>query len=350
MTARIWVVALLVLAGCPGSGPGDDPAPDVRLLDGFGFRWQERPHRINKIGAGLDGAAGVLTLEGGSWADGQEASDAATHSLHHTAFSSDQVVIHHGETPLLTLAGSPSQAATAETQVSVPLAEAGLAACSQFAVVLRGFDLDTDLTHEDGYTTRGIGARVKDASAAEGVLTFTARLRIEAGAVPDRIQDLASYGATGRVRYTVIGLLSGAVTAKSHGYTLSYPAGVDPSQEHATAGQQTVVIQGTPGLAAGAVGLTGFDFRLNPDTSLYPGRYMREISVRDYDFAYASGTGALTFKCDGYFSNSGPVTWALENEFSASFVLIQVASGTVVHQSHEGTQTAVQTWVGLDPQ
>lgn len=338
---RYAAVALaLFLAGCPGSGDGADPGGATagsvesgsEFFQGFGFRWKIRPHRINRIGVA------PLAFQGGSWADGQEASDTATWTHDTAAVSSPYVLAWTGETGALALEGSfPDDAAVVEETVTHSISALGLSAATKFAVLLRGFDLDTDVTHEDGYTTRGLSAQVKNVSVSGDALKFTARLRLEAAPVPDRVQKLGSYGSTGRLRYTVVGLTEGDVTHGSRSSTLEYPAGVAPEQESATASQQSVTLQGGAGHALGFAALTGFDIVLNPDVSLWPGRYLREIRVRLHDFEYDAAAGKMKLKCDGYYSNSGPVTWALVHRFKATFALVQAPSGTVSTSTSTGT-------------
>lgn len=340
---RIFALGLAVLWGgsCQEDLAVPPPSP-WSLLDGFGFRWQQRPHRVNKIGARVEGEEGRLTLEGGSWASGEEATDQADYQLDYSTLVSDPLKTYEGTSPVLTLKGTRTKAAQAQFKVFLDLETIGLSGCTKFAVLLRGFDFDTDVTHKDGYTVRGIGVRLHNVVVSEDSISFVAWMRLEAGAVPDRDQDLENYGSSGRVHYAVVGLTEGAVKDQTHGYVLSYPAGISPTQTHASASEQTVTIQGQPGYSLGAVGWTGFDFRLNPDADDFPGRYMREIQVRNYGFQYDAGSGQMKFQFDGYFSNSGPISWALVNDVQGYFVLIQCV-GSGGHFSKTGEASAVET-------
>lgn len=310
------------------------------VLEGFGFRWDARPHRINKVGAALDETQAALTLQGGSWADGSAASDSPHWQLGYASVTSPNLLFVHGETATLTLVGDP---ASATTRVSVP--RALMPGATSYAVYLRGFDLDTDATHQDGYTVQGLGAEVGNLVIGDDDLSFDARLTIDAGAVPDRIQHLPGYRATGTVQYTVVGIVDGASSSTSVSSTSRYPAGIlDPPRPHAP---QAVTIAGQPGLDLGFAALTGFQFRLNPDALLFPGRYMREISVGASDFNYIPSTGQMDFTYDGYFSNSGLVSWGLVSEFDASFVLVQAAEGTIEHATASGPASGPVTVVPL---
>ena len=156
------------------------------------------------------------------------------------------------------------------------------------------------------------------------LLTFDVWARMEADMVPDRIQHLETYGAWIIVDYTVVGVHEGAITRGSHNYELFYEEGVEPDHPHASPDVQRVEIAGSPGLAGGFVGIEGFNLALNQDFVIYPGRYMRAVNVMVYDFDYRPADGIMTFYCDGYYSNSGLVSYELNNEFSIDFALIQV--------------------------
>ncbi|GEM_PF-3433222 len=349
-------LAPLFLFGCT-----EEPPTQAFLLDGFGFRWEKRPHRVNKLGVKLGDMIpydkGLLgrscaTLEGGSWATGEEGSDSANHCVAVTALSSSKLRFHHGQISELKLWGSKTAPAEATETITLALDSIALSGCTQFAVLLRGFDLDTDLTHEFGYTVQGMAAGVGQANLAASTLRFTVRLRIVAGEVPDRSQKLAKYGATGRVYYTVVGLVNGVVTGQNHGYTLVYAPGIFPLQPSASNSQQAVTIQGAPGFNLATVGLTEFDFTLNSGESKYPGRYLREIRVRNHDFSYEASTGVMKFKCDGLFSNSGGVSWGLKNSFRAGFVLLQVSdpNGRLVRlfRTEEQNETEICTPLSVE--
>ncbi len=350
MIRRILLSLSLALSGCPGSSTGSSTGvvagtADGVLLQGFGFRWKTRPHRINELGVELSGSKGCLRIQGGSWADGQEGSDQAELSLFTAQIASEGIQVIHGSTPWSTLTGTKGQPAAATESVTLSLTSLGLGSAQQVAVLLRGFELDTSVTHEDGYTTRGFGVRIVDASVSGETLAFSAWMRLEAGAVPDRIQNLASYGSKARVHYAVVGLSAGAVSSKIVEYTLKYPAGVSPTQPHASESLQSVSIQGAPGYGLGIVGLAGFDFTLNPNVSVWPGRYLREVAVRLHGFEYEVASGEMKLKCDGYFSNSGPVTWELTNQFSADLILIQMPSGSASIASKSADQSGVETCI-----
>ncbi len=336
---------LMLLSSVAGAG-------ESTLLDGFEFRWKKHPHRINKIGAKIASHSGRLTLEGGTWATGEAGSDLADHKLFYARLSGSSIRTLDKTSPRLKLTGQIKpgaiEHATATRTIWLNLTKLGLADHHRFSVLLRGFSLDTDPSHEVGFTTKGIGAKVYDVAVYKGAhtgtrwLKFKLWLRIEAGKVPERWQKLRHYEASGRVHYTVVALHHGRITRKTHGYTLRYLAGIEPKRAPATPSAQRVVIRGKPGLSGAVVGLTGFDIRLNPKKRFYSGRYMRDIRVRNHAFHYSKSTGKMSFRCDGYFSNKGPISWALEHRFKASFVLIQTAEEiTVTHHEVGGTQTSL---------
>lgn len=327
----------------------DDLQQRLFLWDGFRFEWDKTPHRFNQLGAKIyrqEYDASSLTgrtrttLLGGTWSTGEEGSDDADYDVWYTATSSSRLQVHHGTTGAMTLSGSAvgdRTAAMVSETVTIDRHAAGLSDADQCTVVLRGLRLDAGVTHGEGWTTRGFGARILELVTTDDELRFAAWLRAEADNNPDRpAQDLAEYTLSGHVYYTAICVVDGEITDGTHRIVLNYPP--NTPRPPATAAQQRTTISGAPGFDHAVVGLRGFDFRLNQEDAALGGRYLRDVRVRQYDRNYNASTGEMAFRSDGYFSNDGPsglgalllalglpipTTMHLQNDYRADHALIQ---------------------------
>jgi hypothetical protein len=207
-------------------------------------------------------------------------------------------------------------------------------------VLLRGFSFDTDITHKDGYTSRGFAVKLGQAARSGDALKVPVTVRVQAGPVSDRVQGLDAYGATVTVGYTLVAVDRGHTTRQSLSYRMSYKAGVaNPTQPHAGAGKARHLLAGQGGAAAALAGLAGFELRLNKGVTHFPGRYMRAVRLMNEKLSHDAAAGELTLWTDGYFSNSGLVSHALTVDFAADVVLVQLddPAAKVVHEGYFGT-------------
>ena len=365
---RVLVALLCALVmGCASDGENrGQKRTGTVFLDGFGFHWEKEPHRVSLLGAWLDrirhdpiadsiSADGELRMEGGTWSP----MDAVHYDLFygevHLEGGTDLHRFHHGSTQAVTLDGNIEEGGLSGTEVvTLDLSPLGMGGLARFTVILRGFHIYTHAP-EAGYTIRGLGVEASDIEhdRAAGELRFSVRFRMDAGHVPDRPHQYdpdGDYGYTVRVHYTVIGTKAGAFTEASAEYDLTYshcpfPA-FRPDLPHAdeidpALAQVTIHGDGDTRYPTGFVAWQGFSFTLNdpiPDCSPHEGRYMRDLVVRNKELAYDPDSGSATFTTDGYFSNTGMITYSLRNRFSGRYVLVQLGSkGTVTYRSRTGT-------------
>ena len=86
-----------------------------------------------------------------------------------------------------------------------------------------------------------------------------------------------------------------------------------------------ISVQGQPGHAWAAIGLTGFNIQLNSNKKWFGGRYLRDMWVRNRDYAYDSATGRMEFVHDAGFSNRSLLAYATETICETNFVLLQTS-------------------------
>jgi len=320
----------------PDTGVHDTKAP-LRtgvVLRGLGFDWQKTPHRLNKLGAMVQGKPQGQAIElelsslmeGGSWSTGQAASDKVEYEVGYTAVRTRAARFVEGTFAPIQVKGDakakPEVVAQASQKQQLSLTAVGLSGAKQVVLVLRGFTIDTDLTHEDGYTNRGFTVRLQNTERQGDQLLTTLLVRVHAGPVVDRDQNLESYGATVTVGYTLIALDSGQVATKTVGYELDLPGGVEPKQPPADATKALQSFGGLSSISTALVALSGFEIYLNRGDTLFPGRYLRAVRVMNEKLSLDPGKGEASLWTDGYYSNAGLVTNPTKLEFTADLALI----------------------------
>ena len=302
------------------------------LLEGFGFQWLITPHRINKVGLSLVNSGILLAqpeirFQGGTFSTGEEGVDLPTVTVRYGAFRASRSSSVLGRSPTLRGYGACSRTeriepAEAAVRVSVDLPGFDPSRC-RGVVLLNGFSLATDVTHPEGFTVGSVGARIRDVAWSVGRVAFTLWMQVGAAPVWDREQHLDRYGFEGDVTYHVL-WADGAYPAHgSVAYRVENPApGIYPRIPHASAAQQRLVLVGRPGLSFAVAGLTGFFLNINAEADLFPGRYLRELSVFTRDIRYDPASGEVALLSDGYFSNSGLVTWPMTADCEAGYAAL----------------------------
>lgn len=164
----------LLLIGCTksapstdGTGSTDTGATDTGATDtetftiwsGWNHSWALLSHRISlvrvKAGEGGTAESGIL---GGDWSTGESWSDDVNYRIHQQDVTSSTLTVEHGERSLIV---GPDGSATASSLLDIGDAD---------LVVLRGFEINTDIAQSDdyptdydpalGYTSRGFGIGV----------------------------------------------------------------------------------------------------------------------------------------------------------------------------------------------
>lgn len=307
------------------------------LLQGFSVRWEEHPHRVRALGVDLRADRLGLRCEGGTWANGRFRADRVRWRASAATLAGPGVAALTGSTPLRLEGGwRPGERRPAEAagQVELELSPA-LAACEAVGVVLRGFELEADGRHPPGYTTRSLGAGLREVRREGARLRFAPWLRFEAGPVPDRLQRLGDYGSRGEVRWTVVGLARGALSAAHHASLIQGAAGLSPARPRGDHQTRSLRLSGARGLPLAVPALRGFRIELNPHASgPWPaGRYLRELEVGVATRRYEPALGRAELDLEGHFSNAGQVSWATSVEASLDVVLLQT-EGATLRQAH----------------
>ncbi len=198
---------------------------------------------------------------------------------------------------------------------------------TEWVVLIRGFEIDTDCTHTSGFTTKGFGVcigppEVLHSSQPDKIqIQFTATQRVEAARLPMRRRP-EKYTVRCRIHYMLVGLRSGHVTRSTKQTIVRTPGGMNQPL-HAV--PRRISVQGQPGHTWAAIGLTGFNIQLNPNKKWFGGRYLRDFWVHNRDCAYNSTTGRMEFVNDAGFSNRSLLAYETETTCATSFALLQAS-------------------------
>ena len=208
----------------------------------------------------------------------------------------------------------------ASALVLLDLALAGLDGAPTIAVVLDGFEVDTDVPQgpgfpdydpADGYALSALGVDV-GAPTRDGIdLRFEASAHLELGrsGVPE-VDRAASVARTRvRVRYAVVGLASPPIEG-----TVSYGSECRPEDDVAA-----LMISGTPGSHA-IPALRSFELGVDGDGTL-----VRELAVMIDAFQHDPVTGTTSMRVEGLLE--GADLTPLATRFDAEVVLLEWAAG-----------------------
>jgi hypothetical protein len=325
ITRVFGLTLLMMLCGNAQSSVAAD-----YLLDGFRIGWRDHPHRLRELGFELQADGTARTeLRGGPWSDGRRLQDEGRIRVWSSAINHPGVHTIDGSTGWMVASGrlrtGLARPAVARSRVSCEIAEAPFGVCDQWAVLLRGFEIDTDCTHPDGFVTKGFGFCLGSPTVLAGTdastrqVSFDATLRVQAGRLPLRMRP-EQYTVRARMHYTLVGLESGHVTRAANSLVIRTPGGKDRPLHSAA---RRIVVQGQPGFGWAVVGLTGFDFHFNPNKNRFGGRYVRDLWVHNRDFSYEPGTGRMTLISDVGFSNRSLWAYATTTISETHVVLLQ---------------------------
>lgn len=331
------------------------------ILSGLGIRWDDGAHRVARWGvyprigpehfpegcpptSALRGAALVSELDGGPGTRGTDAPGARVLATYH-------VVGAGGGGPLppdagvfrglrvarglqtVELDGEPE----GEALVLFDLALARMADAPAVAVVIDGLELETDVPQaasyppdydpRDGYSVRGIGARIANVRREGDDLRFDVGARFALGRREGRPEMNRAVGVA-RTRATVhfavvalpvepaAGTASYREQHRGHGEEVLAVCRPDPSVT-------ALAIDGAPGLLA-APALRSFAIDLFPDEEAV-GDDVRELSIRLAGFEHDVASGRASMRVEGYASNEGPPPPArpMDYRVDAEVVLLQ---------------------------
>lgn len=340
--------SILLLAACAPAPPRTPPLePAVAaavvpgaavgglFLQGFAVRWEERPHRLRRLGFEASGEAlpdaplvGALRAEarGGSWSDGRKASDRPMFAVRYGAVASGDLRATLGSVHLDvvgTRGRDGRSPASGEATVHVPLPPE--VALAPVAVWLTGFTVDTAPSHPDGFTPQALAVELGPPRAEAGGVTFDVRVRCDAAPVLDRRQQLAAWGASFDVGWLLVAAPGGEVRRVE--VERARDLAVLPNETPGNREPLRVPLHAAldPGLAVPIAGLSGFTLSLD-ETGPATGRYLRALAVGVEDERYDPGRGAFDALVGLQFSNFGAVPRRVHVEARAAVTVLQPAS------------------------
>ncbi len=353
LSLAAWLGFALGAKALEKATPSSSACPRALVMRGLGLSWQKLNHRISlwRVAPQRGGCPARVPADvpldvayvGGSWTTGGGfMSDRPVAHYHYYAVDAPASVSFYGGQATLFI---DAPADEAQTKVTVDLVAANLTGFTQYVVLLDGFELRTDVPQVDsayppkydpalGYTSRGIGAAVKDLTIDQNKANFTTWARFDHGPADRGGMNAAMAHARTKVivHYLLVGMMSGKATLAEHAYTMTYekPRLLFQAQyEHAPPAMRRLEIPGAPGYPVAFHGLQAFDFALFK--SVEHGDYMRNMVVRTDLLSYDPTTGKAMLDVDGFASNASLLTYErMENAFSARLALIQLPQGSAV--------------------
>jgi hypothetical protein len=285
-------------------------------------------------------------VRGGSWASGEVALDEPTFVTGFAYVASPDLVARHG-TVRLTVSGALSdrhEGGGGRAQATIEVPAEGLSPDVSLGVALCGFRLDS-VTHESGYTIHALGIETSVPVRQGDVVRFDIDARVEPGPVPDRHQNLATYGAVVQVDWVLIAIDSGG-RATRRVLDVRIKDSVAPGQREQ---QFPVAWETATGMERAVALLSGFDLDITKD-GWVAGRYLR---------ALAAGIESERMSGDRYeanvvfrFANNGPAKRRVPADARASFTLVELGADAKVETDRwtsSGTsQREVVAFPGLE--
>jgi len=272
----LWLVAVLG-AACSSKGAqdsGTDSVPADVVWAGWNHTWTTLSHRVSFIRAILEPDEGMaLGIRGGDWSTGESWSDEANYRMQLQRVRGGGLQFVHGETSL-TVGPEGLASATAEAEISG----------AQVAVVLRGFEIETDVPQGAdypsdydpalGYTSRGFGFSVGAPTVEGDLATFEVSAHVAWGPRDRADMNAAMLEAeTGvRVAWTAISY-SGTETRQtlSDGIDLTHT----PPNSPQTGVALSTGLEGGPGIA----GITRFVLGVRDQDGADGGDYLRSFGA-----------------------------------------------------------------------
>lgn len=271
------MLGLWLLVAC-GAGA------DAVLWNGFDYRWDLLSHRISYISTISEADGGLrLGLVGGDWSTGEAFTDAPWYRMRTLDVRSSSLAVAHGETEL-TVGPEGSATGTGSTD------DAAVLAMPAHAVLLRGFVIDTDVEQSEdypsdsydpayGYTSRGFGFAVGEASDVGGSLEFPVDASVRWG--PQDREDMnaaipfANTGVT--VAWTVVGF-EGEAMEQAFSASIDEPYDA-PYSPHQVLGEGELDLSMSNDYDHGFPGISAFDLLVEDLEGSDEGDYLRSFGL-----------------------------------------------------------------------
>jgi hypothetical protein len=262
-------------AGC------DNEVREGHVFSGFNYTWDQLSHRVALSRAIMneDGSF-ELGMIGGDWSTGGSFTDDPFYRLRAQSISAQGFAVVHGETTLIVT--GPDGAAT----TSASITDATVAGMRDQIVVLRGFEIDTDIAQGPeypeeydpalGYTSRGFGFGVTEPEVDGDTLSFDVSAAVRWG--PQDREDVNAaipYAETSVVvAWTAIGF-RGSVEVESVSASVELEHD-PPFSEHDPIGEGELNLSASDA-AVEIVGLQSFDLRMDEQSGSDEGGYLRSF-------------------------------------------------------------------------
>ena len=328
------------------------------LWKGFEHRWRreilgfQTPHRISKLANSVHDVHHDTSAEGWAPAFRAEiafapglAGDVAFPQTYFGGVWHPELAVGHGRVDFeMSDRVRPGEAPVAHShideQIILDLDRPELAAgqLDQYAVVLRGFALDTDCNpaeqpdgascNSDGMWAHRVYLGIDQCERAGAELRCRLRADIRRGWTPTRGGFVMSLNQrmdiSGTLHFTILG------GDRPHFAARRGQRSVERDSIRGDGASGRAALAGRKGLAHATVGLAGFGYELLPDApDDHPGRYMESLHVGVADNSYDPKTGELTYRYRAGFRV--PVTvFDSRVRYTIEPVLLQLGRGAKV--------------------
>ncbi|MEL6343412.1 MAG: hypothetical protein AAFV53_09770 [Myxococcota bacterium] len=280
---NVLMIALLFVACGDKDEDTAEVIPEVTgperegvVWTGFNYTWDILSHRIALTRTILEADGSYsLGMIGGDWSTGGTFSDDPLYRVRHQQVTAQGFAVVHGQTELVVGPdgiGSVTATVRDETVLSM----------SEQVVVLRGFDINTNIEQSAeypkdydpalGYTSRGVSFGVSTPTVTDGALEFTVNTEIRWG--PQDRSDMNNaipHAQTAVVvAWTAIGF-EGELNRQTVTETVAYP--YEPSySEH-----PEVSLPLNSGKAPGVLAIRSFDLVIDAQDGSDDGVYLRAL-------------------------------------------------------------------------
>jgi hypothetical protein len=270
------MMAALLATGC------DREVRDGHVWAGFNYSWEQISHRValTRVIMNEDGSV-ELGMIGGDWSTGGSFEDFPVYRVRTQSVSAQGFAVVHGETELIV---GPDGTAT----VAASVTDEVVAGMRHQVIVLRGFEMDTDIEQPAdypsdydpalGYTSRGFGFSLSEPTVDGDTLSFDVGATVRWGPQDrDDVNSAIPHATTAvSVAWTAIGY-----RGRSELESLSATVELEhdpPFSEHEPIGEGMLDFQPSDRTPE-VVGLQSFDLLIEDQAGTDGGVYLRRFGV-----------------------------------------------------------------------
>jgi len=334
------------------------------VLNGWNLEWLWIPHRISKLGVGIENisvtnnsVSGLLqpNMLGGS--HGRKIK--YDYSLYYSPIKTETTRFFHGRSPTIDLIDGKG---SGSVKLDAKLCGVNGLNKHQYAIILRGFNFNTLAPYENyGFTTKGLGAWILPGVIENGKLKFDFQMRLFAQSPKQNrfIEFCTDLLDNARLRknenfknnvcgknvrdprlvnpgYMSQGFVDYTIVAAPNGHVTNWPDGKKrPSSLYKLKNlkmpnkfQKVTPIIGTNKIVYpnAFVGINGFYYEVNRDIDKRQyGIYLQKAHFCNKDFDYNPLSGIMEFNTKAFLMND-PTRFTRQRTLTnvrASFALVQ---------------------------